>query len=178
MADRGIGGHQSHRMIKNEWLTPKFITDQLGPFDLDPCAPIERPWDIATNNFTIVDNGLVQPWAGFVWCNPPYGTETGHWLAKLKQHIDGGIALIFARTETEMFVSQVWRGASALMFLYGRLHFYHSTGERADNNSGGPSVLLAYGDLAVTRLKDCSLSGALITEWKDQNRTLHSAAVI
>ena len=30
---------------KNEWLTPPHILRRLGPFDLDPCAPINRPWE-------------------------------------------------------------------------------------------------------------------------------------
>ncbi len=33
------------------WLTPKFIIDALGPFDLDPCAcPNPRPFDCALVN--------------------------------------------------------------------------------------------------------------------------------
>lgn len=39
----GMGGHQSAKMKNDEWLTPKYIIDALGPFDLDPCAPIQRP---------------------------------------------------------------------------------------------------------------------------------------
>lgn len=30
---------------KDEWLTPPYIIDSLGVFDLDPCSPINRPWD-------------------------------------------------------------------------------------------------------------------------------------
>ena len=58
---------------KDEWLTPPEIVKSLGEFDLDPCSPIERPWDTAKNHFTINDNGLIQNWFGRVWCNPPYG---------------------------------------------------------------------------------------------------------
>jgi len=28
---------------KDEWLTPPYIIKALGEFDLDPCAPINRP---------------------------------------------------------------------------------------------------------------------------------------
>jgi hypothetical protein len=49
---------------KDEWLTPKHITDPLGRFDLDVCAPIVRPWEIADRCFTIEDNGLIQDWGG------------------------------------------------------------------------------------------------------------------
>lgn len=140
----GMGGHQSARMLKDEWLTPPEIIQTLGPFDLDPCAPINRPWSTATNHYTVLDNGLQQPWEGRVWLNPPYGREAAEWLHKLGEH-GNGIALIFARTETEMFFEHVWTKADALLFFKGRLHFHHVTGERAKANAGAPSVLVAYG---------------------------------
>lgn len=43
---------------KDEWLTPRPLIQALGEFDLDPCAPIKRPWDMAKNHFTVEDNGL------------------------------------------------------------------------------------------------------------------------
>lgn len=41
-----IGSHHSHKMGKDEWLTPPQIIKALGGFDLDPCSPINRPWDM------------------------------------------------------------------------------------------------------------------------------------
>lgn len=64
---RGIGGHESTVMGTDEWLTPQPILKALGPFDLDPCAPANRPWDMATRHFTRADDGLIQPWGGG-WC--------------------------------------------------------------------------------------------------------------
>ncbi len=52
---KGIGSHQSAKMKKDEWLTPPSILELLGDFDLDPCAPINRPWSMAKNHFTIKD---------------------------------------------------------------------------------------------------------------------------
>lgn len=60
-------------MGKDEWLTPPEIIKALGQFDLDPCAPVVRPWDTAERHYSIKDNGLMLPWSGRVWCNPPYG---------------------------------------------------------------------------------------------------------
>ena len=48
----------------DEWLTPQNILSALGPFDLDPCAPINRPWDMAARHYTVADDGLSKPWAG------------------------------------------------------------------------------------------------------------------
>ncbi|ELA9844203.1 hypothetical protein QRL16_001930 [Vibrio parahaemolyticus] len=64
------------------WLTPKYIIDDIGPFNLDPCTEKERPWPTAESHFTLIDDGLMQDWFGFVWCNPPYGSQTQHWLKK------------------------------------------------------------------------------------------------
>lgn len=151
-----IGGHHSAAALKDEWLTPPEILQELGPFDLDPCAPIKRPWPTAAEHYTIEDNGLAQPWHGRVWCNPPYGLEAARWLDRLARH-GNGIALIFARTETRMFFEHVWRRADAVLFIEGRLHFHHVDGRRAAANSGAPSCLIAYGDENALRLKDCGL---------------------
>lgn len=158
-----IGGH--HRPFKgitDEWLTPPEIIRDLGPFDLDPCAPVDRPWDTAARHLTTHDNGLWQPWGdAFAWVNPPYGPQTGTWLEKLARH-GNGIALIFARTETEMFHRWGWEMADAMLFLRGRIHFHRVNGERAQMNAGAPSVLVGYGERAVERLWRSKLAGRLV----------------
>lgn len=157
----GIGGHQSASMGKDEWLTPPEILSALGPFDLDPCAPVSRPWDMARTHYTIHDNGLSHGWFGRVWLNPPYGQETGKWLARLAAHGDG-IALIFARVETAVWFDHVWDAATLVLFLRGRLFFHHCDGRRAAHNSGAPSALIAYGEEAAARLAAASLNGKLV----------------
>lgn len=158
---RTMGGHQSPRAGTDVWLTPPHVIDALGGasmFDLDPCAaPPPRPWDTAKAHFDQHDNGLMRPWSGRIWLNPPYG-ETGKWLTRLADHGDG-VALIFARTETEMFFECVWGRASAILFLFGRLNFCRPNGTRAKANSGAPSVLVAYGEAEAERLRNCSLPG-------------------
>jgi hypothetical protein len=156
-----IGGHQKATMKNDEWLTPPAIIKSLGEFDLDPCAPILRPWDMAKCHFTKEDDGLLMPWVGRVWCNPPYGLEATEWLEKCAEH-GNAIALIFARTETEMFFENVWARADALLFIKGRLFFHFVTGEKAKANSGAPSVLIAYGENNVSSLENCGITGAFI----------------
>jgi len=158
---KGIGAHQSGHMMKDEWLTPPEIIEALGEFDLDPCAPLNPPWDTARIHFNIKDDGLKLRWTGRVWCNPPYGTETARWLARLSTHGDG-IALIFARTETRMFFEYVWNRATAVKFLEGRLHFHHVDGSRAKANAGAPSVLIAYGESNAKILKDAPIKGKFL----------------
>ena len=151
-------------MINDEWLTPPEILSALGVFDLDPCAPVDRPWNMAVTHYTALDLGLMKPWTGRVWLNPPYGQQTGAWLEKMAAH-GNGIALIFARTETEMFLSHVWKKADAILFIEGRLYFHYVTGERAKGSGGAPSVLIAYGPKNVDALRQSGIKGALVEKW-------------
>lgn len=148
-------------MGSDEWLTPPTILNMLGEFDLDPCSPKHRPWDTAKNHLTKADDGLSKKWYGRVWCNPPYGRETGKWLHRLVD-LGNGIALIYARTETDMFFKYVWGEAHGVLFLKGRLHFYHVDGTRAKTNAGGPSVLVAYGENNGQILKHSGIVGRYI----------------
>lgn len=162
----GMGSHQSAQMLKDEWLTPPEIINALGgpgSFDLDPCAPIRRPWDMAKQHYTIADNGLLKPWHGRVWFNPPYGgpAVVGPWMRRMADH-GQGTTLIFARTETALFFETVWKRATALLFLEGRLYFHHVDGTKAAANAGAPSVLIAYGEGDAEILRSCNIAGQYV----------------
>lgn len=146
----------------DEWLTPPEIIKALGPFDLDPCAPVTRPWDTAKKHYTIRDNGLVQPWHGRVWLNPPYGDKTGRWIQRLVGCVSRrectGTVLIFARTETAAWHDWIFPYASGLLFMRGRLNFYTVEGKvymvnGKPSSAGAPSVLVAYGEEDNDRLR-------------------------
>jgi hypothetical protein len=158
---RRAWSHERCRNGKTEWLTPPEILRALGPFDLDPCAPFRRPWPTARCHFTILEDGLRQPWFGRVFCNPPYGPHTHKWLARLAEH-GNGIALTFARTETRMFFEHIWPRADGILFLRGRLTFCHLDGTRPRQSGGAPSCLIAYGRENVTALADSGLAGQLL----------------
>ena len=145
----------------DSWITPTWLIDRLGPFDLDPCACDPQPWPCAAEQYT--ENGLMLPWNGTVWMNPPYGRQLGPWLNRLALHGDG-IALVFARTETRAFFNNVWPYAEALLFLKGRVTFCRPDGtpSPSGHNSGGPSVLIGYGPEAYDRLSECRDLGALV----------------
>jgi hypothetical protein len=160
-----IAGIHSPRAITTSWLTPPAILDALGgadSFDLDPCAaPEPRPWPTARHHISLPVDGLLEPWHGRIWLNPPYGAAVGRWLSKLADH-GQGTALIFARTETASFAAHVWKRATALLFLEGRLHFHLADGNRARCNSGGPSCLIAYGADDARVLRASGLPGAFV----------------
>ena len=146
-----MSSHQSAKSMTDTWLTPPYILEELGPFDLDPCSPVERPWPTAKKHLTIVDDGLSSDWIGRVWLNPPYGRETGKWMRKMAEH-NYGTALIFARTETHVWFDYVWPKASAVCFIKGRLWFHKVDGSKGRSSGGAPSSLIAYGAYDAHRL--------------------------
>lgn len=152
--------HQARPSATSEWITPLWLLEALGPFDLDPCASHRQPWRTATRQITIVENGLNLDWRGRVWLNPPYGPAIASWLARLAEH-GQGTALIFARTETAAWHKYVTPKARALLFIRRRLHFCLPNGEPMRNNAGAPSVLVAYGRADADRLRQAWLERAI-----------------
>lgn len=141
--------HESSRNITCEHYTPAYIFERLGlVFDLDPCHPEgERlPWIPARRVFTKADDGLIQPWVGRVWLNPPYGSETKHWLQRVHHH-NHGIALVFGRTDNRWFHDYVAH-AAAICFIEKRIRFVDREG-RAGGSPGAGSMLVAWGSDCV-----------------------------
>lgn len=155
----GMCHEKAHQGSTNEWYTPRKLIEPLGSFDLDPCAPSVNHWT-AAKCLTKVTDGLSVPWSGRVWLNPPYGPETTFWIQRLADH-GRGTALVFARTETEWFYSQVWQRATALLFLKGRVKFLRQDGT-AGMNAAAPSVLIAYGADDADILSNCEIPGGFV----------------
>lgn len=112
-----------------EWYTPPEIRAAVlaalgGIVDVDPCADPGRTFP-ATVHFTEADNGLIRPWLGRVYMNPPYGRTISTWTTKLRDELREGwateaIALLPARTDTTW-----WHELNppVVCFLRGRLRF-------------------------------------------------------
>jgi len=86
--------------------------------------------------------------------NPPFGRWQEAWMEKMSNHPGGGIALVFARTETRWFQSFVLNhpNVSAVVFQEGRLKFHRANGDVGDAPPAGP-VWIAYGEEGARRLK-------------------------
>jgi hypothetical protein len=139
--------HEDALNETKEWYTPPEIFVGLGlTFDLDPCSPpggpMHVPFRASRKYYTYEDNGLVQPWRGRVWMNPPYGPDLPAWMGRLAAHGDG-IALVFARTDTEWFHEYVV-DAGAVAFIRGRVRFIKPDGTPGGSPGAG-SMLVAYG---------------------------------
>lgn len=171
-----LGSHQSTIGKSQVHLTPRWLVERVGPFDLDPCAATVRPWDCASTNYVEADDGLSREWKGLVWLNPPFDRRrVGHWIERLAAH-GNGIALLHARTETAWF-RPIWERAALLLFLGQRLTFCQPdgspttvadkrSGERRPANSGAPVVLCGFGGEAVKRLEASGLAGAYVEGWE------------
>lgn len=142
-------------MEKNDCLqTPEWVWSKLGPFDLDPCAG--EGTHIATINWRIEagNNGLVMPWFGFVFCNPPY-SQKEQWIEKCKNH-GNGLLLLPERGSSPWFGPLAeWCG---YYFVLGRrINF---VGGQSSNNLG--SVLFPFGAKARIILSAGVLPGHFV----------------
>jgi hypothetical protein len=90
-----------HSSGECEWYTPASVYQpilerlSMTEFDLDPCSPwLDGPIPAKTR-YTPADNGLLQPWQGVVWCNPPYGGRImAAWCDKAIQEARKGARVI------------------------------------------------------------------------------------
>lgn len=135
-----------------EWYAPESVYQpilnrlSMTEFDLDPCSPrLDGPIPVKTC-YTAVKNGLLRPWQGVVWCNPPYGGRAmAAWCDKAIQGARNGarvIILAHVRTDTKWFHGLMEAGGRP-EFIKGRVAF-----ERPDGTSESapfPSVLIWLG---------------------------------
>ena len=126
-----------HSADSVEWYTPPDLFAELaaryGPFDLDPCADPRSPiWPLVPNHWTAEDDGLVQPWFGRVWMNPPYGEDCPPWLERAGREVAlGNVELVCALVKAATGPAWWWNAIEAGAkpeFLRGRVQFFRPDG--------------------------------------------------
>lgn len=120
---------------KMDYCTPRDFFDQLDRefhFALDAAATDKSAKCQAY--YTPEADGLKRPWGivgdGAVFCNPPYGRETGRWVRKAWEEAQKGttiVLLIPARTDTAYFHDYIW-GKAEVRFIRDRLRFTDEDG--------------------------------------------------
>lgn len=137
-----------------EWYTPASLFAALGEtFDLDPAAAPDNGHVPARERFTKDENGLIQPWFGHVWLNPPYGPEGVAFIDRMLAHADG-LMLLPSRTETAVY-QRALHAADSVCLLRDRLWFVRADGHTGRSSFG--STLFAFGSWAVDGLRRADL---------------------
>lgn len=150
--------YERSKNTSDEWYTPPSIFNELGHFDLDPCAARKPLWKIADTNYTADDDGLSKPWFGRVWLNPPYSRPLlERFVNRLADH-GNGIALVFNRCDCKLFHDVIFKKADGILFLKGRVKFYSQDG-RQNGPAGCGSVLVAFGKENAEILRQCDIPG-------------------
>ena len=128
--------------VKDDWPTPWEFFHNLDlefDFTLDVCAV---PWSAKVWRYCV--DGLAHSWAGErCYMNPPYGREIGPWVEKARREAERGalvVGLLPARTDTAWFHEHVYRAATEIRFLKGRLKF-----EGAAASAPFPSMIAVWG---------------------------------
>jgi len=130
----------------NKCETPQDFYNKLNKefnFTLDPCASPETAK--CDKFYTKKDNGLSKDWSrDTVFMNPPYGREIKYWIEKAyKESVKGAtvVCLIPARTDTRYWHSYIFKYASEIRFIKGRLKFGDS-----NNSAPFPSAVIVFND--------------------------------
>ncbi len=97
-AAQGSTTRPARRSSTDDWCTPKWLADLLGPFDLDPCSNDRSHIRAAVTcgpgiRHGTDNDGLAYVWRGSVFCNPPY-SNVGPWARRLADHDGPWCALL------------------------------------------------------------------------------------
>lgn len=146
--------HVSNNTGGFEWFTPPKFLDAaravMGRIELDPASSeVAQRTVQADRYYTIEDDGLLQPWFGNVWLNPPYAKALVVAFAeRLADHFQDGtvsqaVALVNNATETKWFQGLA-ATAAMLCFPDGRIEYFDEFGESIGQPLQG-QVLLYFG---------------------------------
>ena len=120
-------------MTADDWHTPSDLIDLVrdvfgGVIDLDPASHVYANKTVRANTFFSKNvNGLIRPWYGNVWLNPPF-SEWVNWQAKVLAELERDvvqtlICLAFTRTLTAQYFENLLRASKATAIFHGRIAF-------------------------------------------------------
>jgi hypothetical protein len=114
-------------MANDEMYTPNWIFEALKTeFDLDVASPENGTGIVPAKQFySIKDNGLIQPWHGLVWMNPPY-SKPSPWVDKWLSH-QNGLALLPLSGNSKWF-RKLWLSDCEVILITPNTSFLDPTG--------------------------------------------------
>lgn len=153
-----------------EWYTPPELLDliyQVMDVDLDPASPYP-PSVLARRHYDKKSNGLIKPWFGNVYLNPPYGRNINQWISKLcdeweQFHINNAVVLIPNKTDTKWFFDLA-QHARCFCTITGRIKFLSDHSNYSSGTFGNLLVLLTDDEEMVLRFVDTFSDKGII--WK------------
>lgn len=146
---RLAGKQQAKGKYTDTWLTPPKLIEELGPFKTDPCCPRKMPWPTAEIMYDDFVNGLLQPWKGRVWLNPPYSRPLP-WIELFIEH-GNGISLTGSRSSETAWAQLLMRNVDLIVLPQFRFEFYHADGSPS-HGKWQPSMLTAVGRVNENKL--------------------------
>jgi hypothetical protein len=144
----------------DDFLTPPELVEAMGEFDLDPCSSHRQCHHLAKRAYRFPeDNGLLLPWEGAVFVNPPF-SELQSWISRFVLHANG-VLLVPARVEVSWFW-KLWHHCDGIFLTKGPVKYLCPEGKSPPRFFGG--AFCAIGGANVQRLHNIPLKGVLITE--------------
>ena len=154
---KGFVHEAAHEGSTNEWYTPPYIFKALGcTFDTDAASPEEGPvpWLPARRFITPSQDGLVTPYHGLTWCNPPYGPWVKRFAKCMAAHANG-MMFVFGRTDVDWFQTYAF-AATGICYLASRVQFVTRDGTmpisaktgKVQDSPGVGSVIIYWGEVA------------------------------
>jgi ParB family chromosome partitioning protein len=141
--------HVSNNSGKYEWHTPKKFVDAarevMGNIDLDPASSeIANKVIQADIIFTEQDSGLVHPWSGNIWMNPPYNNSLVREFTKKMvedlPNINQACVLVNNATETRWF-QHISGKCDMMCMVSGRIKFLDENGEATGSSLQGQVIM-------------------------------------
>ncbi|MDO9036569.1 MAG: hypothetical protein Q7U51_15395 [Methanoregula sp.] len=130
-----------------EHYTPQYILDAviacMGAIVLDPCSNSREIPNVPAARIAL-ENGLVQPWEGRVFLNPPFGHDVERWFSKLYLEWSAGRtteAIVLWKSATE---TAAWKTLTAIScrvyFPSARIRFVGPFGDDGPGPTFSPAL--------------------------------------
>lgn len=142
---------QTLRSDCDDWYTPPLYVEAartvMGGIDLDPASSPKANIHVrATAIWTARDNGLLFPWPGRIWLNPPYGGLQRHFVAHLLSQYAAGATEQAVACLNAHAIETTWfhplMGRYPICFTHHRVAFRGPNGEGGQNTGGTAFVYL------------------------------------
>lgn len=127
----------------DEWETPQEVFNYLNgvyKFTLDAASTPQNAK--CAEFYTQHQNALIQPWDGRVFLNPPYSKGNQYrFIEKAINEVRNNskceivVALVPARTDTKLWHDLIFKNASEVIFIKGRLKFLNPNNPNSSGNS-------------------------------------------